>query len=259
MKKTFKKIIASISVVTIIILSGLVTVTLSPQLLFAKKIEHQAFTIYATADNDIDEVHFKHRLDEAYALIKQSELHDEDFHFKILLTQDHFFNDIEDLRGKGPIARATAGYTTIKVSIVPKENYAWGNNGKVNLKYLLAHELIHNLQAHKYGLLNFSPIKHPPLWKLEGYPEYVARQDQLSADDYSLKAEVQRYARLIEASEDMDVEVTQGHFMPFYYYKGGIMVEYLIDVKGMTYDEILKDDRSEDSIYQEVLQLSEAS
>ena len=46
MKKAVKKIIASLTVVIVIILSGLITVTLSPHMLFAKKIEHQAFTIY---------------------------------------------------------------------------------------------------------------------------------------------------------------------------------------------------------------------
>ncbi len=37
------------------------------------------------------------------------------------------------------------------------------------------------------------------------------------------------------------------------------MVEYLMDVKGMTYDEILKDDTSEETVYQEVLRWSTAS
>ena len=258
MKKAIKKTIASLSVVIIIILSGLITVTLSPQMLFAKKIAHQAFTIYTAADTDLDVIHFKNRLDEAYTLIKQSELHDEAYHFDVLLGHNHFFNKIEDLQGKGPIARATAGYITIKVQIEPKENLAWGNNETVDLTWLLAHEMIHNLQANKYGLINFSPIKHPPMWKLEGYPEYIAKQDKLNADDYSLKSEIQRYAKLTEDSDDIFVEVTQGHFMPFYYYKGRVMVEYLMDIKGMTYDEILMDETSEEVVYQEVLQWSKA-
>ena len=95
--------------------------------------------------------------------------------------------------------------------------------------------------------------------KIRRYPEYIARRDQLRADDYSLKSEVQRYEELVEASDDMDVEVTEGHFMPFYYYKGRVMIEYLMDVKEMTYDEILKDNTSEEAIYQEVLQWSKAS
>ena len=258
MKKAIKKVVASLTVAVAVVLSGLVTVTLSPQMLFAKKIEHQAFTIYASADTELDETYFKNRLDEAYTLIERSELHDKDYHFDVLLVHNHFFNDIEDIRGKGPIARATAGYITIKVPINSRENYVWGNNGKVNLTYLLAHEMVHNLQANKYGFINFSPIKHPPMWKLEGYPEYIARQDQLSANDYSLRSEVQRYAKLIEASDNMDVEVSQGHFIPFYYYKGRVMVEYLMGVKGMTYDEILKDDASEEIVYQEVLRWSTA-
>ncbi|WKN40815.1 hypothetical protein [Tunicatimonas pelagia] len=257
MKKALKKITASLIVILLTILSGLITVTFSPQMLFAKKIEHQAFTIYS--NTDFDETHLVSRLDDAYALIKHSELHDEDYHFDVLLAHNHFFNKIEDLQGKGVIARATAGYITLKVPIDPKNNHVQGSVGKINLTYLLAHEMIHNLQANKYGLLNFSPLKHPPFWKLEGYPEYIARRNQLHANDYSLRSEIQRYVELMKASNNMFVEVTEGHFVPFYYYKGRLMVEYLMDIKGMTYDEILKDDTSEEVVFQEVLQWTKIS
>lgn len=257
MRGAIKKTIASLGVFAVVLLAGLITVTLSPQMLFASAFDHQAFTVYSAAD--FDEVHLVARLDQAYALIKHSELHDKDYHFEVLLAHNHFFNDIEDLQGKGPIARATAGYITVKVPIEPKENYAWGNNGKVELTYLLAHEMIHSLQANRYGLLNFSSIKHPPMWKLEGYPEYIARRNQLKDNDYRFKSEVQRYVKLMETSDDMFVEVAKGHFVPFYYYKGRLMVEYLMDIKGMTYDEILKDDASEEAIFSALLEWTEAS
>ncbi len=41
--------------------------------------------------------------------------------------------------------------------------------------------------------------------------------------------------------------------MPSVYYKGRLMIGYLMDVKGMTYTEILKDTRSEDELLQEMI------
>lgn len=251
MKKVFKKIISTIAITLLVLVSGLVTVVFSPQILFANKIEHKHFSVYS--DAPVDELSLKTRLDDAYALIEYSELHDTAYHFDVLLAYNHFFNKIESLQGTGPIARATAGYITFKVPINPKQNYAVGRSGKVNLTWLLAHEMVHNLQANRYGLLNFSPLKHPPMWKLEGYPEYIAKRSYLKDERYSLRSEVARYLKLRSESDDGIVEVTNNHFMPLYYYKGRLMVEYLIGVKGLSYDQILKDDRSEQEVFDELL------
>jgi hypothetical protein len=257
MKKIAKRIVASLLVALLVAISGLVTIIFSPQPLFANKLDHEKFTIYS--DTEFDEESFKLRLNEAYELITCSELHDSSYNFDILLAHDHFFNNIESLQGKGPIARATAGYITIKVPIVPKENYAKGNTDKVNLSMLLAHEMVHVLQANTYGFLNFSPIKHPPMWKLEGYPEYISRREQLKSTDYSLVAEVDRYLTLRHNSSDIFIEVTHKHFMPVYYYKGRLMVEYLMDVRGMSYDQILKDERAEEEIFNDLVSWTEES
>lgn len=252
MKRIIKKTVATIVIVLLVFVSGLITIAFSPQVLFANKIEHNKFSIYSS--EPYDEVNLKIRLDNAYKLIEHSELHDPDFHFGILLAHNHFWNKIEDLQGKGVLARPIAGNITIKVPIDPGLNQAKGPRSTVDLTYLLAHEIIHVLQANKYGLLNFSPIKHPPMWKLEGYPEYVARGEKLKHEDYDLKFEIDNYLQLEKESKDGWVEVVENHHMPFYYYKGRLMVEYLIKMKGMTYDEILDDNRSEEQIFTEMIE-----
>jgi hypothetical protein len=63
---------------------------------------------------------------------------------------------------------------------------------QVNLAELSAHEMTHCLQANKYGLPKFNPFKHPERWKLEGYPEYIARQPELSVNGYNFKADIDR-------------------------------------------------------------------
>jgi len=88
---------------------------------------------------------------------------------------------------------------------------------------------------------------------LEGYPEYISRQAKLKDKNYSLTNEIKRFIELESKSEDGIVEVSEEHFMPAVYYKGRLMIEYLMDIKGMTYTEILKDKRTEDQVFQEML------
>lgn len=252
MKRVIKKIVAGIVVVTVVFVSGLITIALSPQMVFANKLEHSKFTIYS--DEPYDEVNLKTRLDEAYKLIEYSELHDPNYRFGVLLAHNHFWNKIEDLRGKGVIARPLAKNITIKVPIDPKLNQATTPRSKVNLTWLLAHEIVHVLQANKYGITNFGLITQPPMWKLEGYPEYISRREKLKDKDYDLRLEIDRYLQLKKESVDGWLEVVENHHIPFYYYKGRLMTEYLMDIQGITYDEILKSSRIEEEIFNEMLE-----
>jgi hypothetical protein len=252
MKNIVKKILATIALISLVLITGLVSIIFSPQVLFAHSVEYKKFTVYYS--ESFDEPNFNIRLDDAYELIQQSELHDSNYHFEVFLAHNHIFNEIENLQGKGPIARATAGYFTIKVPIDPARNIALRPGSSADLTYLLAHEMIHNLQANKYGMINFSPIKQPPKWKLEGYPEYIAKRNTLKHPEYNFIHEIERYLKLQSEASDIYLEVKENVFLPFYYYKGRLMVEYLMDVKGLTYDQILQDTRSEDEIFNELLE-----
>jgi len=251
MKKIIKRTIASFVLILVVFISGLITLICFPQSLFANKIEHKKFSIYY--DSEIDKDGLTHMLDNAYQLIEYSELHDKKFVFNIFLAHDNSFNKIEDLQGKGPIARATAGNITVKKPIDIENNLIKSSRSNANLTEIIVHEMVHNLQGNTYGLLNFSPVKHPPMWKLEGYPEYISRRNLLKSADYSLRLEISRFVELEKNSKDGFVEVVKGHFMPTYYYKGRLMVEYLMDIKGLTYDEILKDKRTENEVFEELL------
>ena len=45
--------------------------------------------------------------------------------------------------------------------------------------------------------------------------------------------------------------------MPAYYYKGRLMIEYLMDIRGLTYKAILEDKRTEDEIWLELNRYAE--
>jgi len=254
MKKIIKRTIAGTLVFALVGIGGLVTLIFCPQSLFANKFEHNQFTVYYNKDYNIEKEAFQVILDNAYEIVEKSELHNPDFKYKIFLAYNNIFNKIEGLQGSGVIARATAWNIIFKKDIDLKSNRMYTDRSVVDLTQLMAHEMVHILQADKYGLLNFSPLKHPPMWKLEGYPEYVARNTYLNSETYDLRKEIHRFVSADEDAKRETFEAVEGHFMPTYYFKGRIMVEYLINIKGMTYDAILKDQRTEEEVFNEMVQ-----
>ena len=254
MKKIIKRTIAGTLLFTVVGIAGLITLIFYPQSLFANKFEHNQFVVYYDKDYNIEKEAFQSILDNAYQLVEKSELHNPDFRFRLFLAHDNIYNKIEGLQGGDVLARATAWNIVFKQDIDIVNNRMYTERSTVDLTELIVHEMVHVLQADRYGLFNFSPLKHPPIWKLEGYPEYIARRKPLSSDSYDLRKEMQRFVSANENSKRETFEAVEGHFMPTYYFKGRIMTEYLMNIKGMTYDEILKDQRTEEEVFDEMVE-----
>lgn len=261
MKKTIKRIFAGTLLTGLVTISGLVTIVFFPEPLFAHKIEHGQFNVYSNdkIDNEIKDI-----LDNAVNLVKSSELYDQTYTFDIFLSYNSFFNKLDDkILGHGPSGRATDNNITIKVAVEIKNNLffpTFYQKCEGNLTYLLAHEVIHCLQHNKYGKLKFNPFRHPELWKLEGYPEYVSRRTKLLASNYNLVNEIERYIDLESKATDIWMSIEEGGCKaPNYYYKSRLMTEYLIDIKHFTYDKILADTVSEDRIYEEMIKWKDST
>jgi hypothetical protein len=175
----------------------------------------------------------------------------------IFLAYNSFYNKLDDkIFGLGPSARAIDNNLVIKVKVDIEKNLAYATFHKPcqeSFAYLIAHEMVHCFQAHKYGKLKFNPLRHPEMWKLEGYPEYVARQTS-SDPNYNLKSEIERFIEFKRTQPDIWVAVEEGSCeFPEFYYKGRLMTEYLINIRKLTYDQVLKDRRSEEDIYEEMI------
>lgn len=251
--KTIRRLLSGTVLFLLIALTGVVTLLFFPQPMFANKLVHKNFVVYSS--DEIPDAICR-ILDGAYGTIEACELNDPTFKFDLFLAHGNPFNRLDDLQGSGAVARATAGSIIFKTPVNFAYNEAYTARSRINLEELLIHEMVHVLQTNRYGMLRFNPWSHPPLWKLEGYPEYVARQDRRIAG-YKLSNEIGRYVTLRAESTDGWVEVVPGHFMPAVYYKGRLMVEYLMDIKGLSYDEILSSDDPEDEVFNEMLRWSE--
>jgi hypothetical protein len=252
MTKFIRKLIAFLLLLCIVFALGLTAIILFPQPLFANKLEHGNFRVYANEKINEKIIDI---LDAAKDRAASSELYDRDYHYDILLSDGSFYNSIDDLvLGSGVAGRAVDNNVVIKIPVDIEHNIATGKRSRVNLTWLIAHEMVHCLQENRFGMFRFNPLHHPPVWKLEGYPEYVSRVDSRSVPSYSLIKEIEHYTELARSASDGWLEVEPGHRMPDSYVKGKLMIEYLIDEKGLTYQQILDEEIGEEQVYKEMMQ-----
>ena len=260
MKRKFRRILKRTLLALFIVITALAAIILFPQLLFANKMNYKKFKVCSNGKISYD---IQIVLDNAMSLVEKSELYDSSYNYNIILCHNSLYNKIDDIfMGVGPAARSRLHNVIIKVRIDPKGNLAFATFHKeceVNLTYLLAHEMIHCLQANKYGIIKFNPFRHPEFWKLEGYPEYISRKPRLLDKDYSLTSEIERYIDLKNKATGIWIVAEDGCEAPDYYYKGRLMMEYLIDIKHLSYDQILKDSVSESTVYNEMIKWKDST
>src|SRR6188768_668231 len=68
-----------------------------------------------------------------------------------------------------------------------------------------------------------------------------------------VSANKMKYKNLESKATDIWILQEEGGCeVPNYYYKGRLMIEYLMDIKHMSYDQILKDPVSETAIFKEM-------
>lgn len=219
-----------------------------PNNLFARKNTYKNCTVYG---NTLLTGNYKFILDNACALASTSELFDSKFQYDIFQADNSFYKTVS-FKVLGPaLARSIDNNVILNIHADFDQDLLSGTANKRNLTATIAHEMIHCLQVHKFGLLAFNPFHHPPLWKMEGYPEYVSRYNERKAPGYSLEASVKLAQSFVEQKKEW-VELQPGYADPLVYFKGWIMIEYLIEVKGLTYEEILKDNVKEEDIWCEM-------
>ena len=248
MKKILKKIIIRTFLTTITLFVAVISLILNPQILFAQKAVYHDFAIYS---NDKMPDNYKPTIDYAIELIKTSEIYEPHQQLKIFLCEGTMYNAI-DTKLFGPaMARCVDDNILLKVRADFTKNILVGTNNKRNLKKTIAHEAMHFYQMKKYGAMKFNPLNHPPMWKLEGYPEYIANQKELKSSDYDLKNSIKKLIEFERTGEYL-IETEPGQFDPLVYYKGRVMIEYLIDIRRLTYSEILNKEFTEEKVINEM-------
>jgi hypothetical protein len=112
-----------------------------------------------------------------------------------------------------------------------------------SIVHVATHELMHEYLSDTYG---FFVSRSLPEWKIEGYCEYGVNQFVAPRDSgYSVLERLDIYL------DDNQWNVTASTHRPHYLW--GLMMEYLINVRGMTLAQVMADSVTEDAVYQELI------
>ena len=99
-----------------------------------------------------------------------------------------------------------------------------------NTQETICHELIHSFVYKKLGSKKAASL---PTWKQEGYAEYASNIFPKRIDTtYSFKNRVELYK---------DSIFWEGNKFVFEYYESEILVEFLIDIKKITFEQLMAD------------------
>lgn len=256
MVKKIKRLIISIFSILGISILFWVILLLNPSLSYANETEFDFVTVY---HNQELEEQTELVINDAIGIIKQSPLFNENTHIQLCLNDDPIYPHLHPLVGS-PTAFARLNKTVLKNCDAKfNENVAafqWAVNNyelrTFNLTWLLAHEFTHNLQYQYDTKYVIKATFGAPNWKLEGHAEYVSREFM---NDGLLKTKIDKY--LFESKQEytglpvFELEDKTKQIMP--YYKYALVIQYLMEEKGLDYDQVCMLETDLDTLYDEMI------
>ena len=260
MRKSIKK--TFLSILSILGISVLVWIILmaNPSLSYANKTQIDFITVYHNQPLDAGA---EAVLEDVIRIIRKADIFDENTNIQLCINDDKVYPNLFPWVG-GPTAFALFDKAVIKeCSLHFDENAAktkWAVNNyedrTFNLTWLLAHEMSHNLQFQEnLGYIIKSTGGTQINWKLEGHAEYIAREYK---NDGKLKSKIKTY--LAEEKKEHNglpvFDLEDGTKQILSYYKYSLIIQYLMDEKQMSYQDICASATSQDSLYEEMLEWS---
>jgi hypothetical protein len=245
MKKQVIKWILRLALAVLFIASLVSIIAINPILSYANKTKHNNLTIYHHAKFD---PLLTSQLDNATNLLKTSEFYNEPLKLDICLNDGSKYTDlIKAIRGQA-FAWGFYDKVVLQGEMNCKENYLELNGYKWNLTQLLAHEMTHCLQFDQLGLWKSKPISNIDNWKWEGYAEYISRQ---YADQKNLINNIDRLNQTDKNTWEIafdDSTITSREYFSYW-----TLVQYCLDIRKMSYRQLLTDTTSEQSIRREMM------
>ena len=223
----------------------LILIILKPALIYANKTTHNNFTIYHQKKLDPS---FLTSLDEASKLLQESEFYNPNLEFDICLNDGSTYPTlIKTIRGQA-FAWGFYNKVVLQGNANYKDKHIELNGYRWNLTQLISHEMTHCLQFDQLGLLKSNPIANFPNWKWEGYAEYVSRQ---YPDQKNLTENINRL--LSTDKSNWEINFADSTIASREYYEYWILMQYCVDIKKMTFHQILEDTTQEQIIQKEMM------
>lgn len=230
-----------------LLLLGLCALLLHPGVLYAHQTTTRPYTIYHNRPLDPA---LLPRLAQARHLVQASEVFDKALRLEICLNDGSWYPRLVQAVWSPAFAWSFSnkvvlnGEATATTNRLTFRTYAW------NLTALLAHEMTHCYQVHRRGLWQSNPLARYPIWKWEGYAEYIARPP---SESQTLR---QHLARLQQAAQAeparWDLRLGDGSSTSREYFTYFVLTEYYLDVKHLTFEQLLQDTTSQQVTQQQL-------
>ena len=104
------------------------------------------------------------------------------------------------------------------------------------------------MQFDRLGFWHSNPVAALPVWKWEGYAEYISRQSEQPNEMHDL---INLFHRTDKDS--WAVYLPDSTIIPREYLAYRMLVQYCMDIKRMSYSGLLKDTLSEEAIRQDMM------
>lgn len=255
MIKTIKNVLlSSISILAVSFFVWIIFL-LNPNLSYANQIQVGQVTIYHNQDLEEET---EGVITDAIKIIKQADIYDQHLNIQLCLNDDKIYPKLF------PFAGATA-YAFFNKAVMYdsepdfKNNYTsfkWAINQyelrKYNLTRLLAHEFMHNFQHNHNPTYQITSTLRKINWKLEGHAEYISREFK---HDGLLQEKITTYL-IEEKKEQLGLPVftlDDGTIQVLPYYKYALVIQYLMEIENLNFDQISELDPSLDKPYSEML------
>jgi hypothetical protein len=226
----------------------LVTFMLSPMLLYANKTTLGNYSIYHNKPLDKN---FQRLLEQSNIIIKSSELYDRNLKIDVCLKDgSNYPKLIRGILGKDFLSSFYNKIILTCDTVNYKDNYVQLDGHKWNLTQMLAHAQVHCLEFDRYGFWQSNPIAGHPVWKWEGYPEYVSKQN---FDQTKLKNNIERLLQIESATNNGWMKYADNTETLIAFDEYRLLIQYCMEIKKMTFIELMKDTTEEKTIKQQMM------
>ncbi|TFH55443.1 MAG: hypothetical protein E4G91_10585 [Candidatus Zixiibacteriota bacterium] len=247
LKTTIKWIIITAAVIVVIVLLCLGVLT-TPGLFMTEDKQYRAITVHTEIPigQEIDSI-----MAEVFERLDAVPIYDPDRKINLVLcsTQDKFsFFSRFTLRDKRVMGYCLLGNAYVNFDFIKELAGRTRGRPKYHTRegsvvHVATHELMHQYLGDAYG--EFAS-RFLPTWKIEGYIEYGVNQFVAPRDSgYTIPERIDIY--LDDTQWNSTAATHRGHYI------WGLMMEYLINVKGLSFEEVMADSLTKEAVYQELM------
>lgn len=246
-KKLFMWLGAIVGMIIALLLLDIVMLA-KPGPFFPEKKQYESITVYREKpiEQETDSI-----MSEVFLRLNEVPIYDPDRKYNLCLcsTQKKFtFFARLTVRANRIMGFCLLGSAYVNEDFVEEMGMKTGGQPKYmtregSVVHVATHELMHGYINNTYG---YFAARTLPEWKTEGYCEYGVNQSVAPRESgYSIPERIDIY--LDDSRWNPTAEVHRSHYV------WGLMMEYLINIKGLTFEQVMADSVINENVYQELM------